>query len=283
MKVQELKPTIRVFGFSQIDKCIPSSEMKAIIDCESWILHIESIYRYHIKIKQRTGDVIRDLISMTREELLSASSLEKRFLLEESKSLVLKNLEDAMADIELSEQDPNVKRVVNLIMDISPDYFFEDITREQNATLFKQNVRSILRNSPFREMSDNIVDSIVAHQSLAVSVADMIVKHLYPILQRELNLRSDEISKEEILAGLQNDLVRIINNSADGCIAAMIGEHWFYFTGIEDESMSAETYLDLYNYNEIADMIHKTINEAPIKDPTDDFEWRYYKCILNRC
>lgn len=286
MNIKELKPNMRTFAFVPTESDGLSRikyNMRVFLGYDDYILRVQSAYyAYHIPIKRHTGDVCRDLIMMTQDDLLSQCSLEKSFLLEESKNLVLKNIENACVDLCINIHNEKVQNAIDQIQAIDEDYFFEDIEAEYNSEHFVRIVRDIIRCSPLRDEEDNIAKSVTEQKEFAKVSVDMIIKHLYPILQREVNLKSDEITKEEIVSGLQNGIVRIINNASDRCISAMIGEHWFYFTGMEDESMDAELYLKRYNYDEIAAMIHDTINQAPIKDAYDDTEWRYYKCILNR-
>lgn len=94
----------------------------------------------------------------------------------------------------------------------------------------------------------------------------------------------EKISKELIFKGLCNGTIRIINNPNDYCIAAQIGDSWFYFAGNENDDMEANRYLEIYTKEEIAEMIYNTINDEPINGETEDdaSEWLYYRaCLLD--
>jgi predicted metalloprotease len=92
----------------------------------------------------------------------------------------------------------------------------------------------------------------------------------------------EEITKEMILAGLENGLIHIINNQNDNCISAQIGDYWFYFTGQEDEELTVKEYLVNYDNDTIAGLIYRVINHEPINGETEDeaAEWMYYRDIL---
>lgn len=95
-------------------------------------------------------------------------------------------------------------------------------------------------------------------------------------------MKDEIISKEMILKGLENGVVKIINNPNDREIAAQIGEKWFYFAGQENNDLPAKEYLELYTNEEIAEYIEAVINEEPIKgySEEDASEWLYYRAIL---
>lgn len=92
----------------------------------------------------------------------------------------------------------------------------------------------------------------------------------------------DKISKEIIYKGLCNGTIQIINNPNDYCIAAQIGDSWFYFTGNENDDMEVDDYLKIYTKEEITDMIYNAINDEPINGETEDdaTEWLYYRSFL---
>lgn len=87
-----------------------------------------------------------------------------------------------------------------------------------------------------------------------------------------------QITKSMILKGLDTWIVQIINNPNDGCISAQIGDSWFYYAGMEDESLPAKEYLKIYDFDTIAEMIVRTINVEPINGEMEDeaTEWLYY-------
>lgn len=91
----------------------------------------------------------------------------------------------------------------------------------------------------------------------------------------------DEISKEMILDGLQNDVIHICKDPFGDFIAAWIGDFWFYFAG-EDDELTVEEYLEKYSLEDISQKIHSTINDEPIKGDTeeDSSEWLYYRAVL---
>lgn len=101
-------------------------------------------------------------------------------------------------------------------------------------------------------------------------------KKLYPFTKHYF--MTEQITKAMILKGLETGIVQIINNPQDGCISAQIGEHWFFFTGMEDEDLPAKKYLETYDSDTIAEMITRTINCEPINGATEDdaLEWLYY-------
>lgn len=87
------------------------------------------------------------------------------------------------------------------------------------------------------------------------------------------------ITREMIAAGYKKGYVRLINNPNDNCVAAQIGEIWFYFAGMEDEIFSAEEYVESYTFDEIVDNIFFAL-DTTIKDYFEE-EYEYYYCYLN--
>ena len=286
MKVKELKPTTRIFEFVPTESDGLNGHthtIRVLLECEDYILHVQSAYyAYHIVIKRVTGDVRQDLLSMTQVDLLSLCSLEKRFLLEESKNLVLRNIENACVDLNLNINDLPVEKVVNLIKAIDEDYFCGNCEEEHNAGHFVRLVQDIIRYSPLKESEHDIAAAVTDH-SRDTTVCVVVDNPNDSLLQTVQNFFFCDFIGIQIQFALQ-DRIKMLHDHICRDLSKPfgIGKHWFYFTGMEDESISAESYLQQYDFDEIADMLHKTINEPPIKDGKDDHEWRYYKCILNR-
>ena len=92
------------------------------------------------------------------------------------------------------------------------------------------------------------------------------------------------IPKSIIRAGLRNGIIEIINNSADGCVSAQIGDMWFYFAGAEDEDMDAKLYAQSVGEDALVDMIYETL--CDFKEAGDNGEdcfldeWKYYRAKL---
>ena len=87
------------------------------------------------------------------------------------------------------------------------------------------------------------------------------------------------ITREMIETGCEKGYVRLVNNPNDNCVAAQIGEIWFYFAGMDDETLQAEEYAQSYTFDKIVDNIFFALNTT-IKDYFED-EYLYYYHYLN--
>lgn len=94
---------------------------------------------------------------------------------------------------------------------------------------------------------------------------------------------NEKITKEMILKGLEEGVIKLINNTNDNDIAAQIKKHWFYFASqTPNADLSVEEFIGIYDNDEIAELIYEAINDEPIKGKTEDdsTEWLYYKSVL---
>lgn len=89
------------------------------------------------------------------------------------------------------------------------------------------------------------------------------------------------ITKSMIRNGYKNGIIFLISNPNDGCIAAQIGDNWFYFAGSENENMTVEEYKEEYTSEEIVDYIF-TVLDSDFKTEFED-EYLYYYYYLKEC
>ena len=64
--------------------------------------------------------------------------------------------------------------------------------------------------------------------------------------KRELNVEEFadlEVERWIVEAALVSGHIRLINEPNMGDIAAQIGEHWFYFAGMDGENISVDEYI----------------------------------------
>lgn len=82
------------------------------------------------------------------------------------------------------------------------------------------------------------------------------------------------LTKELIKKGLEQGIVKIIQNPNDDCISCQIGEYWFYFIGLEDENKTPKEILSSYTQDELCVQIEMAIKGLYIDEQS------YYKCYL---
>lgn len=95
-----------------------------------------------------------------------------------------------------------------------------------------------------------------------------------------------ELNKDIIKNGIINHHIKIINNPNDDCIAAKIGDFWFYFIGSKDETLSADEVYESFTKEELSELILNAINDLKYDDEGHiTSEWLYYKAYLleNKC
>ena len=83
-----------------------------------------------------------------------------------------------------------------------------------------------------------------------------------------------------VLWGLQNGVVSIVDHpDGDGAVC-QIGEHWFYFGGLEAEEQTAKEYTSNVPEKDIAEEILGTLEEFCKNPDTFGDEYGYYEAIL---
>ena len=89
------------------------------------------------------------------------------------------------------------------------------------------------------------------------------------------------ITKRMIEIGYDKGYVRLIDNPNDNCVAAQIGEIWFYFAGFESELFKADEYEQSYTFDEIVDNIFLAL-DTTIKTYFEDEYLYYYHYLSER-
>ena len=286
MNVKETYPKVRTFELTPsdqdgLDKKTHTLRVSLCYDEHELRLY-SYYYEYDISIIHKTGDFIKDLILMREHDLVSLSSLENRFILQESIDEVLNGIKETCEELRIDINDARIQKTIERIKSIDEKYFLGNVEKEYNAQFFMEKVDKILQRSPLKEFSDDICTAILVAKDFVKISAKMIVKNLYPILLRELNIDSDEITKEEIFSGLVNGVITLARDYESDCLLVLIGHEHFHITGIEDSRIRAVINTQEHPEDEIVDLIHQTINSAPIKAPHDDTLWRYFKCVITK-
>lgn len=285
MQIYEHKPTTRVFSFAP-DYDDPHRNRKFGMDVEIDLTNYTLTVRlplqtFSFHITKRSGDPIADLIEMTTNELVATSTKNQIFREDLSKKQTLRNVEQVCREHQIDITDPIVQNILYEIEnhDISR---YIGVTDRLAPNQFRSNIAYLLKNTILEPFTDQIVYVKIEHHHVVLNAAEMITEYLFPALKKEIEENADEITKEEILHGLQEGLIEIFNNNADGCISARIGGYWFYFAGSEDENLKADLFLKMYDFDTIADMIHETLNDKQIKGSNGEQspEWQFYKCAL---
>lgn len=83
------------------------------------------------------------------------------------------------------------------------------------------------------------------------------------------------INIADIIFALDNYKIIVWQDAEDDSAKCKIGDYWFYFTHIEDD-----TCLESFSTDELAEMILNVINE-PEHNGLGIAEANYYKCIIN--
>lgn len=86
-----------------------------------------------------------------------------------------------------------------------------------------------------------------------------------------------EITREMVEEAYDAGLLHIEKSPVDDCIAAYIGEHWFYFGGYSACEMSSERYAKQVPTQYILDYVHKALEELRNDNET---EYDYYFFFL---
>lgn len=84
-----------------------------------------------------------------------------------------------------------------------------------------------------------------------------------------------KITRQMVEDGYREELIYLINNPNDGCIATQIGDNWFYFAGSENEEMTVDEYEAEYTFDEIVDYIFDVL-DGDFKTEFEDEYWYYY-------
>ena len=90
-------------------------------------------------------------------------------------------------------------------------------------------------------------------------------------LERRLKMK---IGIREVMIALDNERIRVWQDVDDDSAKCQIGDTWFYFTHIEED-----TRLEDFSTDELAEMIANTINDAE-GNGLGDAEADYYKAVI---
>ena len=102
--------------------------------------------------------------------------------------------------------------------------------------------------------------------------------------KRELNVEEFadlEVERWIVEAALVSGHIRLINEPNMGDIAAQIGEHWFYFAGMDGENISVDEYIETHDHKDIAVEITTVINDFKGDSVEDSTEFLYYYYYLD--
>ena len=86
------------------------------------------------------------------------------------------------------------------------------------------------------------------------------------------------ITRDMILRGIKNGVVKLIDSPNDGEPACKIGDAWFYYAGEEGAGKTSEEYVSSTPIEDISNEIVDALNE--IRDNIDPDEYRYYEAVL---
>lgn len=89
------------------------------------------------------------------------------------------------------------------------------------------------------------------------------------------------ITKSMVKNGYKKGVIYLISNPNDDCIAACIGANWFYFAGMENETMTPKEYKAEYTSDEIVHSIFSVL-DSDFKTEFED-EYLYYYYYLKEC
>lgn len=88
------------------------------------------------------------------------------------------------------------------------------------------------------ELDDDEIENIVEIVESGLSHNDSYWESYWLTIEYALNeTKMKTITKSMIRNGYKNGIVFLISNPNDGCIAAQIGDNWFYFAGSENENI----------------------------------------------
>ena len=284
MNIKELYPKVRTFEITPTDQDGLDQKMytlQVMLCYDEYKLRLFShYYNYHITVVKQTGDFIKDLILMDRDELRDRCSLEWKFLYQESVNEVIKSIKRTCRRRHIDINDTQIQEAIDDIKTIDKKYFFGNVEAQINAFHFEKRVKQILEQTPLKKSAESISTHLFADQDFTKDSTTMIVKNLYPILLRELQFDSDEITRDEIRKGLSNYTISLAKDHERNCLLVLIGHERFHVTGIDDSRIHTIIETQEDPEDEIVDLIHQTINSAPIKDPMDDTLWRYFKWVI---
>lgn len=284
MNVKELYPKVRTFELTPSEQDGLDQKMytlQVMLCYDEYKLRLHShYYEYRIPIHKQTGDFIKDLILMRRDDLLFLCSLENRFMLQDSIDGVITGIKETCNELQMDINDARIQKAINRIKAIDETSFLGHIDRECNAEYFMEMVDKILQRSPLKDLSDEISTASLVVKDFVKVTAEMITKNLYPILLRELKIDSDEITRDEIRKGLSGYTMTLAQDDDPDCVIVLIGNESFRLPSMKFTNNYHLRDIQDHPSDELVDLIHQTINSAPIKDPNDDTLWRYFKWVI---
>lgn len=91
------------------------------------------------------------------------------------------------------------------------------------------------------------------------------------------------ITEEEVLRGIEQGLIHIENEYADGGVVCRIWTGWFYFAGQEGEDMTASEWMYCVPIEDTARMIAEVLRELEEDYGSDGepCEWLMYRFYLD--
>lgn len=87
------------------------------------------------------------------------------------------------------------------------------------------------------------------------------------------------VTEEMIRKGLDTGIVKLIDSPNDGEPACQIGDHWFYYAGVEGEGLTSAEYVEQVPMESVVKEIMSALDG--IRDELDAAEYAYYESILS--
>lgn len=194
-------------------------------------------------------------------------------------------IDEEIEDLDIALPKPKrVNASISSSMDVTLKLYQRRIQAEETDRPVSWKKASKARKQWAKHKKGTTVSSIRKLKQLEME-AEMRIEEDYEAQAEETTFMENsiplngDITVQEILEGLHNGYVKLVEKGCGTGTVCQIGEYWFYFGGITAEELSPEEYLRDVPMEDIAREIVDTL--ASFHDD-EDFadEYRYYRSFL---
>ena len=184
---------------------------------------------------------------------------------------------------ELNITLPQPKRVVSTASsDMRADLYVRRILAEENDSPICWKKSSKARKQWAKHKKGVAADSLRRLNQLKMEAENRLDRAAQTdetIFMKDSFPINGDITVQEILEGLHNGYVELVERGCGTGTVCQIGEYWFYFGGITAEELSPEEYLRDVPMEDIAREIVDTLSSFHDDEDFAD-EYRYYRSFL---
>lgn len=130
------------------------------------------------------------------------------------------------------------------------------------------------------ELTDKEIDSVADIAQSGLEHNDSYWESYWMTIEYAI-MDTKTITRSMVANGYKKGVIYLMSSPNDDCIAACIGDNWFYFAGMENETMTPEEYKAEYTVDEIVYSIYSVL-DSDFKTEFED-EYLYYYYYLKEC